>query len=136
MPRYIDADKLIEEMKKENALVEYDEIEEYAEENTEDVAPVIHSNWIIHKGFMYHYGECSNCHNRLEFSRLNGGRGDANYCPNCGAKMRIKNFDNDECYIDELGGHHDCGVGWNPNGYWCGECPKLSCEDCVNIDKK
>lgn len=42
----------------------------------------------------------------------------------------------DDCYIDELGGHHDCGVGWNPNGYWCGECPKSSCEGCVNIDKK
>ena len=87
MARYIDADKLIEEMKKEDALVEYDEIEEYAEENTEDVAPVIHAKWIIHKGLIYRYGECSHCHNYLEIVRVNGGRGDANYCPNCGAKM-------------------------------------------------
>ena len=46
MARYIDADKLIEEMKKEDALIEYDDIEAYAEENTEDVAPVVHANWL------------------------------------------------------------------------------------------
>ena len=32
--------------------------------------------------------KCSNCGNLLDFEGVNGGRGDANYCPNCGADMR------------------------------------------------
>ena len=31
--------------------------------------------------------KCSECGNYLDFSGVNGGRGKANYCPNCGAKM-------------------------------------------------
>lgn len=31
---------------------------------------------------------CSNCGNYLDFDGVNAGRGDANYCPNCGAKMK------------------------------------------------
>ena len=31
--------------------------------------------------------KCSECGNYLDFSGVNGGRGEANYCPNCGAKM-------------------------------------------------
>lgn len=30
---------------------------------------------------------CSNCGNYLDFDGVNAGRGDANFCPNCGAKM-------------------------------------------------
>lgn len=37
-----------------------------------------------------------------------------------------------ESYTDEVGGHHDNGIGWNPNGVWCGECTKESCSGCVN----
>lgn len=32
--------------------------------------------------------KCSNCGHLLDFEGVNGGRGDANYCPNCGAEMR------------------------------------------------
>lgn len=32
--------------------------------------------------------KCSECGNYLDFSGLNAGRGDANFCPNCGADMR------------------------------------------------
>jgi len=35
-----------------------------------------------------HLYKCSECGNYLDFSGVNGGRGEANYCPNCGAKMR------------------------------------------------
>ena len=35
----------------------------------------------------FHY-KCSECGNYLDFSGVNGGRGKANYCPNCGAKMK------------------------------------------------
>lgn len=31
--------------------------------------------------------KCSACGNILDFDGVNCGRGDANYCPNCGAKM-------------------------------------------------
>lgn len=33
--------------------------------------------------------KCSNCGNFLNFHGVNAGRGDANYCPNCGAKMEV-----------------------------------------------
>lgn len=32
--------------------------------------------------------KCSECGNVLDFNGVNCGRGDANYCPNCGADMR------------------------------------------------
>lgn len=35
----------------------------------------------------FHY-KCSECGNYLDFSGVNGGRGKANYCPNCGVKMK------------------------------------------------
>lgn len=34
--------------------------------------------------------KCSICGNILDFDGLNCGRGDANFCPNCGADMRGK----------------------------------------------
>lgn len=39
-------------------------------------------------------------------------------------------FYSSECWDDEVGGHHDCAEGWNPQGHWCGECCKASCVDC------
>ena len=39
---------------------------------------------------------------------------------------------NENCYTDPVGGEHDSGIGWNPNGIWCGECNSFSCEGCVN----
>lgn len=38
--------------------------------------------------------------------------------------------DSDDNYIDELGGVHDSGCGWNPNGEFCGECSNISCKIC------
>jgi len=32
--------------------------------------------------------KCSECNNILDFDGLNCGRGDANFCPNCGVDMR------------------------------------------------
>ena len=39
--------------------------------------------------------ECSNCKNTLDFSGVNAGRGDANFCPNCGSRNEVKNNGND-----------------------------------------
>lgn len=49
-----------------------------------DVAPVRHGKWIIKDK---HINQCNRCGNYLDIRGLNGGRGDANYCPNCGARM-------------------------------------------------
>ena len=35
-----------------------------------------------------HTYKCSECGNFLEFHGVNAGRGDANFCPNCGVDMR------------------------------------------------
>lgn len=40
--------------------------------------------------FRSHDFKCSECGNTLDFDGVNCGRGDANYCPNCGAKMQIE----------------------------------------------
>ena len=42
--------------------------------------------WIKEKsrGQLY---QCSACGNYLDFRGVNAGRGSANYCPNCGARM-------------------------------------------------
>ena len=51
---------------------------------TIDAVPVVHAHWIDQKYGVY---KCSNCRNYLDFRGVNAGRGDANYCPNCGAEM-------------------------------------------------
>ena len=48
-----------------------------------DVEPVRHGKWIIKDKHIY---QCNRCGNYLDIRGLNGGRGDANYCPNCGAR--------------------------------------------------
>ena len=54
-----------------------------------DVVPVRHGKWkkIGVWGRVY---RCSQCGNILDFDAVNAGRGDANFCPNCGAKMKGK----------------------------------------------
>lgn len=49
------------------------------------------------------------------------------------AVQEITSYDSDGnpcAWIDLLGGTHDCGVGSDPNGEFCGECSNISCEDC------
>lgn len=54
---------------------------------TADVVGAVHGEWIK----MDKRGNnvrCSKCGNTLNLRGVNAGRGDANYCPNCGADMR------------------------------------------------
>lgn len=37
-----------------------------------------------------------------------------------------------EGFRDEVGGYHDCCIGWNPQGVWCGECGSITCKGCPN----
>ena len=59
---------------------------------TVDAVPVRHGKWLDPEAFKrpwfrHHIFECSVCRNTLDMDGVNAGRGDANYCPNCGARM-------------------------------------------------
>ena len=59
---------------------------------TVDAVPVRHGKWLDLEAFKrpwfrHHIFECSVCRNTLDMDGVNAGRGDANYCPNCGARM-------------------------------------------------
>ena len=49
-------------------------------------------------------------------------------------KLPIYFYDDDEAasYYDETGGFHSAGMGWNPQGVYCGECSSGSCGGCYN----
>lgn len=51
---------------------------------------VRHEQWIPLKGwFNKSIVKCSVCGNTLDMDGVNAGRGDANFCPNCGARMDV-----------------------------------------------
>jgi hypothetical protein len=59
--------------------------------DTTSVQPkVVIGHWIQYdKRFPWrHHYKCSVCGNYLDFTGVNGGMGEANFCPNCGAKMK------------------------------------------------
>lgn len=43
---------------------------------------------IVERFSLHNLFKCSECGNILDFNGVNCGRGDANFCPNCGADMR------------------------------------------------
>ena len=45
-------------------------------------------------------------------------------------KMKETNEEKDTGFYDDVGGYHDCGIGWSPSGNWCGECNLASCKNC------
>jgi len=57
--------------------------------HTAEYMKVVHGKWIHRPGSWFHNDyQRSECGDYLDFNGLNAGRGDANYCPNCGADMR------------------------------------------------
>lgn len=59
-----------------------------AKQPTVEAKPVQHGHWIPLDGwFNRSVVKCSVCGNTLDMDGVNAGRGDANFCPNCGAKM-------------------------------------------------
>lgn len=49
---------------------------------------VRHGRWLSLEGwFNKSIVKCSVCGNTLNMDGVNAGRGDANFCPNCGARM-------------------------------------------------
>lgn len=90
MARYIDADKMIYEIRHNlwdwscvddirTSLVLKQTITDIENQPSEDVAPVIHAHWIEVSQVR---NECSNCHNIHV-----GIYSKTLYCPHCGAKM-------------------------------------------------
>ena len=53
---------------------------------TVDAVPVRHGKW-KKSGKWGRVYKCDQCGNYLDFDGVNVGRGSANYCPNCGARM-------------------------------------------------
>lgn len=94
MSKYVDVEKILNDKGRATRfpntsdLYYHESILQYAP--AEDVAPVIHAHWIIHKqeeiwmGILVTTFECSNCHKTVR--DIGFGR----YCPNCGAKMDEK----------------------------------------------
>lgn len=66
----------------DDAGSEFADMIEHAE--TIDIDPTTHAHWIKQGHEIF---KCSNCGNFLDFRGVNAGRGDANYCPNCGSSM-------------------------------------------------
>lgn len=55
---------------------------------TIEAEPVKHGQWVNLSGWCNRgIVKCSKCGNTLDMHGVNAGRGDANFCPNCGAKM-------------------------------------------------
>lgn len=50
-----------------------------------EAEPIRHGRWISES--QQRVFKCSVCGNYLDFDGVNVGRGSANFCPNCGAKM-------------------------------------------------
>jgi nucleoside 2-deoxyribosyltransferase len=48
----------------------------------------------------------------------------------------IRFYNNQHAWIDEVGGYHDNGIGWNPNSVYCGECARKTCKGCNRADLK
>lgn len=78
----------------------YDEMDKVMEEVKKAVSPQPRrGHWInakVGKLFPSNDSKCSECGNILDFNGVNCGRGDANYCPNCGAKMEIEEMTREE----------------------------------------
>ena len=91
MAEYIDREATIDAL---DCRDEYDDlVNTIREQPAADVQPVKRGRWIKQEGFWNkNTVKCSLCGNYLDMNGVNGGRGDANFCPNCGAKM-IKDND-------------------------------------------
>lgn len=44
--------------------------------------------WVeLSHGILFHIYKCNLCGNTIDINGINEGRGNANYCPSCGARM-------------------------------------------------
>lgn len=65
------------------------------EETAKKPKTVRHGRWLSLEGWFNKSSvKCSVCGNTLNMGGVNAGRGDANFCPNCGADMKEEGADN------------------------------------------
>lgn len=104
MNRYIDADWIVQELEwwRDKLAETHGENDEYVlclgevlmkldDTPTADVRENVKGEWVMEEKPMIgkpHIVQCSICGNVLDMYGVNAGRGDANFCPNCGADMR------------------------------------------------
>ena len=94
MAEYICKAKLKEAFEQDGHLSAY--VEEMIDSLPDaDVRPVVHGRWVQtggkysrHKTIDRRILTCSVCGNFLYMGGVNAGRGNANFCPNCGSDMR------------------------------------------------
>lgn len=89
--RLIDADLLIQKLNEREIPYNADVNEAIRKAPT--VEERKKGKWIIKErgDFIFYsiYFVCPFCRNTLDPDGLNAGRGDANFCPNCGAEMEV-----------------------------------------------
>ena len=87
MTRYIDADAIIwTDLSDGKGLCYVTFLDKIKHMPTADAVPVRHGKWKKSGNWGRVY-KCDQCCNYLDFDGVNAGRGSANYCPNCGARM-------------------------------------------------
>ena len=94
MPRYIDADKLLDLIRDHDAPPRYGYLDlwDIEDAQTEDVQPVVHAKWIpqyVSRLGLTDIFECSECNKTVHTIRKLYKLSYL-YCPNCGAKMDKK----------------------------------------------
>ena len=77
---YIEREALVERLKKEECDCEW--LWTILDIPAADVSPVKHGHWVKEKSDVLIHWHCSVCKNCYYLDEPN-----ANYCPNCGAKM-------------------------------------------------
>lgn len=84
----IDRDALLQDMTKRSDGISDWHVFDVINEQPTIEPEVRHGRWIALEGW-FNKGnvKCSACRNTLDMHGVNAGRGDANFCPNCGAKM-------------------------------------------------
>lgn len=91
MPRYIDADKLYEEMLNAMAI---NALEVIKRQPAEDVAPVVHAHWVKLTSDGHVLG-CSNCKYEI-YNEIYYPDDLQKYCSECGAKMDEEEKENEQ----------------------------------------
>jgi hypothetical protein len=87
----------------------------------EDTLAKIPSRKLIYKETKAEFDKNREMYGCPHFSRCTKSERTSNKCHACTEDGDI---------IDSVGGYHSEGCGWAPNGNFCGECSKTSCEGC------
>lgn len=57
-------------------------------------------------------------------------------CRICELDKLCTAVEQEHVFVDPAGGWHECGLGWNPDGVFCGECAAGDCSICGVWERK